>query len=180
MRTFLRVAFAAGLFLLATGFTECEYFMEVTVPPPAADTDAPLPFGGVWQLGEYKAIELSDNEVDYEAIPGEDIYLVGGATDYGGVARVSMSTTWSYSCCGPTICSQSSSHGAPNVRTQAGQVGSVVKNGLYTYAAVRVPSCTGNDIVRGHFGYTWQVTVEDFSGNRQVGPLNRASWRIAR
>jgi hypothetical protein len=170
-----RVAFALMLFFLATGFTECDSFEQVTVP--ATDTEQPVPFNGIWYQGEYKVLTFEQQPVLYTAEPGEPLVIVVGGLDRGGVRSVTLTGQTSMTCCRRRVCSTYQTLTEPNVQTQNGTVGSTVSNGVWTSTGMTVPSCDARS-TSGSWRYSWQVTVEDFHGNRVVGPPSSASWRM--
>jgi hypothetical protein len=170
-----RITFALLLFFLATGFTECDAFEDVTVP--VTDSEPPVPFNGIWYQGDYTVLTFEQQPVLYTAEPGEPLVIVAGGLDRGGVRSVTFAGSSGMTCCRRRVCSTYQTLTEPNVQTQDGAVGSTVSNGVWASTGMTVPGCDARS-TSGSWSYTWQVTVEDFHGNRVVGPPSSASWRM--
>lgn len=159
---------APVLLLLATGYTDCEYFTDVTVP--ASDTGAPTTYDGVWVGGEYVDAALAGDSLEYHLAPGQTVLAVSSAIDSGGLRKLKMSTDWGYTCCRGDICSRTQPLSVPKTDEQAGGVGATVSNGLWLYTTVKLPTCSSGFTLRS-YSYSWWTEAEDFHGNRTTGEM---------
>lgn len=165
------LALAPLLLLCATGYTSCEYFTTVTVP--ASDTGAPTTYDGVWQGGDYLAGAIPGQEIEYHLSPGESVLAISSAIDSGGVKRLTMSSTFRYTCCnGSGICSVTQPVSVPKTETQAGGVGSTVSNGIWLHSSVKLPNCSSGFSLR-NYTFSWWTEAEDFHGNITSGEGQR-------
>lgn len=159
--------FAAGLFFLATGFTECEeYFTDVRVPP--SDSDRPLPFGGVYDVtsAEYLALQFGTSPLTYQAAAGQSFVIVGGGVDNGGVKDVELDVEWHLYCIDSPLVIDSDRY---TLRaSQAGRPGATVSSGVYAAELVTVPECDHG--VPGVYRMTFRATAVDFHRNRITSP----------
>src|SRR5689334_3790340 len=100
-----QLGFAALVFAFATGFTNCEWFSDVTVP--ATDTDAPTVWNAVWAGGEHKVLSPGGDWISYRVAPGDTVIAMGAGTDPGGTHKVTIYSSWEHTCCKGSICSTS-------------------------------------------------------------------------
>jgi hypothetical protein len=159
------------LLLLATGYTSCESFVTVTVP--ATDTRSPTTYDGVWKDGEYVEGAIPGQNIDYHITPGEAVLAIGSAVDPGGLRRLTMSSSFRYTCCSSSnVCSVTQPISVPQTDTQSGGVGSSVSNGIWLYSAVELPSCSSGMTLRS-YSFSWFTQGEDFHGNITRGSSHR-------
>src|SRR5262245_61279830 len=133
----LRMIGIAALALASFGFTECEYYTDVTVP--ASDPHAP---------GVYDAIWNRDTDPQYEVVaPGGGIeytlrdrnavvLAIPSGLDSGGLKRIKVFSSTFEQCCSNGICSQSQPSSVPTEEIQPGTIGSTVSNGIWLSTAV--------------------------------------------
>ncbi len=181
-----------ALLLLALPLTGCELFSKTTVP--AQDDKIPWTGASLWYEGSHHelTVHLYDDppdgfDIDVELL--DDVttdtdenttYLLTGALiDMGGVAWIDSNLLTEVWCTVPGEQHHSGqlSETARAQINQAGQVGSVVDNGLAVYALFR-PSwyesnCGDGFLVKLRF--TLGYWGEDFAGNYQSGS-SRATW----
>jgi hypothetical protein len=176
MRLLLRSLFPIGLFFLATGYTECDNYSEVTVP--RTDRVAPAALGVVWNdaTETYQHFFGPDDDGDgyaamYIGSPGPDQYLGVSATDDGGVKELRLDAEVI------THCGLFELSRIPLAKRdrQEGSPGRRVSNGVYEGFKVgdidpdsrTVRECTG-----WPFMYRVEVraTITDFHGNVTVSP----------
>jgi hypothetical protein len=162
----LRVALAAAALVFATGFTQCEYFSQTTVP--AQDADKPTIYNGTWKNGLFQELRVDGaTYIDHEIEPGESILVVGAGVDPGGVKKVTIEYAWSRTCCyADGKCGIYSPPPGQIAETQSGTVGAAVSNGVWAYAGVEAPVCAPGT-VSSSFDWVWSTTAEDFHGNRK-------------
>lgn len=158
------------LLLLATGYTSCEYFTTVTVP--ATDAVAPTTYDGVWKNGDYVAGALPGQDLEYHLSPGESVLAIASAIDAGGLQRLSMSSTFRYTCCSGSICSTTQPVTVPRTETQPGGIGSSVSNGIWLYSTVQLPKCQSG-FTLSSYSFTWRTEGRDFHGNVTGGQWQR-------
>ena len=83
-----QLGIAAMVFAFATGFTDCTWFSEVTVP--ATDTTPPTIWNSVLVNGEHKMLTPGSDRFDWRVAPGETVVAVGAGSDPGGTHKVTM------------------------------------------------------------------------------------------
>ncbi len=164
---------ASALLLLATGFTACEHFSTVTVP--ASDTSRPNTWDGVWVDDQYVQLVGPTGSVDFRIRPGQTVLAVASALDSGGTQRLTMRSSFAWTCCRGDICSRTLPLTQPQVEEQAGSVGSSVSNGIWLYAEVTLPRCTSGFTLKS-YSYWWSTEAQDFHGNRRTSRSHTISY----
>jgi hypothetical protein len=172
MRTLAKLGLAATLFFCATGYTECQYFTDTTVP--SQDSYAPVAYDIVW-TGEYDAIVVDGyEEMSYRMTdPHATVMAMSAAIDNGGVKKIRQQWAVEYVCCDPsdnTCTSESHQPTGTSEDAQAGGPGARVKNGMWLAEGVTPADfCSPSKQVDSfHFG--WGTYAEDFFGNvKQTG-----------
>jgi hypothetical protein len=167
--------------LLATGATDCEYFETVTVP--SSDTTPPDIYDAVWWDGVHKMIRGQTTDLTYHLASGEEVLAISSGKDAGGVKKVTMARSWSWTCCdyfgGEPTCSTSQTLASGKVATQPGGVGQQVSNGVWIEQDVKMPSpsslCSAPDILTS-WSFSWTTTAENFHGKTRTGPKRTAVW----
>ncbi|HVK72223.1 MAG TPA: hypothetical protein VM734_02845 [Kofleriaceae bacterium] len=169
----LSLCLAPFLLVLATGFTSCDYFDNVTVP--ASDRRAPDTYDGVYRGSEYVILSQSNQSFDYTLAPGVTVMAVSSAIDSGGLKKLTMSTSSASTCCNGDLCRQVQGLTAPKIEEQRGTVGSTVSNGIWLYSSVKVPTCP-DGMTLEWFSFSWRTVAEDFHGNRTTGEWQSISY----
>lgn len=159
---------APVLLLLATGYTDCEYFGPVTVP--ASDPTPPTTYDGVYTNGQYVAGAFTGQGIEYHMTPGYNVLAVSSAIDDGGVRGLKMNSSYSYDCCMGSTCSRTQPSSVARTDSQAGGVGATVSNGLWLYSVVELPSCRSGYTLT-HYRYSWWTEAENFHGRRVTGQV---------
>ena len=155
------------LALFATGYTDCQYFTKVTVP--SSDIGSPTTYDGVWKNGDYVDGAIPGQEIEYHITPGESVIAVSSAIDSGGLKKLTMRSSFRYTCCnGSGICSLTQPSSVPKTDQQAGGPGSTVSNGLWLYSGVSLPGCSSGFSLRS-YSFSWWTEAEDFFGHVTTG-----------
>jgi hypothetical protein len=160
-----RAALAAVVFLLATGFTNCDQFEQV--PIKGANDGAPTVFNGIWQGGEWRALRLNGNpSIDYTATPGESLLAVGGGVDGDGLHIARVIAISDFQCCKGHVCTgvqHKEFHDDEQQDAPSQAAGTMVSNGIWGYIGVEVPVCAAGSTY-GRYDFTWHTDVIDFFG----------------
>ncbi|HEY4242397.1 MAG TPA: hypothetical protein VGM88_21415 [Kofleriaceae bacterium] len=157
------------LLALSMGATNCDDFETVTVP--ATDTSPPNVFDGAYS-GEYKTLVEAPGTETYHIPSGTDAFAVGSGVDPGGVSKVELWPSLSFTCCSGHVCSGGTpDFPAPSIATQSGSVGSQVSDGVYTFILVEAPEASDYCGAGETFSwdYSWHTEAWDFHGNHTTG-----------
>lgn len=157
---------SAVLLLVVSG---CEYFKDVVIPKH--DINEPSAIASVMVNGDIVAFGRNiDGSLTYRTSDRNTGFIaVAAAQDKGGAHRVVMAPALQYTCASP-----GSSFATRRIvdyvtleRTQEGQVGDVVSDGVFTAHVINFGQlrCARPGEVVTHATYTWHVQAEDFHGN---------------
>jgi hypothetical protein len=178
MRTIAKLSLAATLFFCATGYTQCEYFGNTTVP--SSDGDRPVNYELVW-TGTYDALVVDGYEPMSYAMtdPYATVMAVSAAIDGGGVRKIRQEWAVEYECCqkNSSICyTESHQPTGSSEDVQSGGPGSTVSNGMWLAQGVNPSSyCPSNyDVDAFYFG--WGTYAEDFFGHVRQTSSGRITY----
>ncbi len=171
---FGRFVVAAGL---ASALTGCDFFFDVVVP--VFDSTRPTAWAAIYKHETYQQLSL---ESFTQRVPTLDEYtfIITAGTDDGGTRTATLSFSTTTYCESGGVAQVKYGHHTPKTETQAGGVGSTVKNGAWVGRFVRLreyaDSCPSG-WNPASVSLAWTGTVEDFHGNVTNHPGARLFWQ---
>lgn len=161
------------LYLLCAGNTDCADFSQV--PVPAVDATTPTVWSSIWRNGQRAQLTASQAPLTTWWGLSESMFIVHAATDGSGIRELRTWHRYQTTCCtAAAACTTTHEHLPDAVATQAGAVGSMVSNGLYTLEVLRQPVCPPGTTL-WTAGYFWQTQATDFHDVSTRGPQNAAA-----
>lgn len=170
-----RFVVAAGL---ASTLAGCDLFFDVIVP--AFDRTPPTAWAAIYKNEMYQ--QLSQDSFA-QRVPTLDEYtfIITAGTDEGGTRKATLSFSTTTYCESGGVAQVKHGHYTSMTETQAGSVGSTVKNGEWVGRFVRLGdyagSCPAGWTPRS-VSLSWSGTVEDFHGNVANHPGARVYWQL--
>lgn len=169
-----RFVLAAGL---ASTLAGCDLFFDVVVP--VFDSTSPSAWVAIYENETYQ--QLSQDSFA-QRVPTLDEYtfIIAAGTDDGGTRKATLSFSTITYCESGGVAQVKYGHHTPMTETQAGGVGSTVKNGEWVGRYVRLrdyaATCPAGWTPRS-VSLTWSGTVEDFHGNVTNHPGAQLYWQ---
>ncbi len=171
MRRLILLSLVLPLF----GYTNCQYFSDVTVP--ATDTQPPLAISSIVVDGVQQNSFTPIQEVYHDL---RFVIAMASIFDQGGARAMEMLQSAQVSCGRGSLGQTVFVDMAPLRDEQTGTVGSTVKNGIYLFTPVDLAAyarlCGSGFTVR-EIRYGWSIRGTDFIGNTVSAPGGSIVYR---